>query len=114
MSVAGARHRMVSSEGLEEVKQVCPLAEEMSEAGLVYLVLPNLKLPDGQIIDALLCLQPRDGYPTRLFVSARTSKALNWTCHRILDRDWHTWSWTGVAPSLRPIEILIGHLGALR
>lgn len=114
MHGAGVRPRMQSLAGLVEVKRVCPLAEEMSEAGLPYLLLPKLKLPDGQIVDGLLSLQPRDGYPTRLFLSMRTSKTLNRSCHRILERDWHTWSWTGVDSSLRPVEILLRHLAALR
>ena len=90
----------------------------MTDAGLAYLYLPGLRLPKGcdqQDVDALLCLQPRDGYPTRLFLSAQiSSKPLNWTSHRILDREWHTWSWNGVSANLRPMEILLGHLRAVR
>lgn len=109
---------MLSQEGLEEIRALSPEAREMTEAGLVYLHLPGLKLPQGcdpQVVDALLCLQPRDGYATRLFLSARISnKGQNWNSHRILDREWHTWSWNGVSADLRPIEILLGHLRALR
>lgn len=106
---------MVSIDNLDEVRRVCPSAKEMTEAGLTYLLLPKLKLPDGQVVDGLLCLQSRDGYPTRLFLSARaSSKALNWSSHRILDREWHAWSWTGVDSNLRAIQILLGHLRALR
>ena len=109
---------MASQEALEEIQQVCPNTREMVEAGLSYLYLPGLQLPKGcvpQVVDALLSLQARDGYLTRLFLSARvSSKVQNWSRHHILDREWHTWSWNGVNANLRPIEILIGHLSALR
>jgi hypothetical protein len=109
---------MVSDEGLKKIRGLCFEAREMTEAGLAYLYLPGLKLPQGcepQVVDALLCLQSRDGYPTRLLLSARISnKGQNWNSHRILDREWHTWSWNGVSGNLRPIEILLGHLRALR
>lgn len=109
---------MVSPEGLEEMKGLSPKAREVSEAGLAYLYLPDLRLPQGcdpSVVDGLLCLQARDGYGTRLFLSAPISnKGQNWSRHRILDRGWHTWSWNGVKADLRPLEILLGHLGALR
>jgi hypothetical protein len=109
---------MLSQEWLEEIRVLSPEAREMTEAGLAYLYLPGLKLPKGcdpQVVDALLCLQPRDGYATRLFLSARLStKPLNWGSHRILDREWYTWSWKDVSANMRPVEILLGHLRALR
>lgn len=109
---------MISSESLGEIRALSPEAREMTEAGLAYLHLPGLKLPAGcdpQVADALLCIQSRDGYATRLFLSCRIlNRGQNWNSHRILDREWHTWSWNGVSADLRPIEILLGHLRALR
>jgi hypothetical protein len=67
---------MLSQEWLAEIRALLPAVREMTEAGLAYLYLPGLKLPKGcdpQVVDALLCLQPRDGYATRLFLSVRIS-----------------------------------------
>jgi hypothetical protein len=72
-------------------------------------------LPDGGIVEALLCLAGRDGYPTRLFLSRQVvGKGANWSVHRILDKAWHTWSWKDVPADLRPLEILTSHLDGLR
>jgi hypothetical protein len=109
---------MIAEIALDEIRRVCSEAKEMEEGGLAYLYMPKLKLPKGcepQVMDGLLCLHSREGYLTRLFLSARVSnKSLNWSSHRIFEREWHTWSWNGVNANLRPIEILLGHLRALR
>lgn len=103
---------------MAELQVICTDASEMTEAGLAFVFLPKLKLPQGcspAEVDGLLCLCARDGYPTRLFLSEPVSgKGSNWTTHRILDRAWHTWSWKGVSADLRPTQILLGHLAALR
>jgi hypothetical protein len=82
--------------------------------------LPELHLPEGcnpGHTDCLLCLGPRDGYDNRLFFSVIviTPAPRNWNTQnvRILERNWFAYSWR-VPVGLRPIEILIGHLRALR
>ena len=109
---------MIPPDALEEIKRICHGAQEMSEAGVAYLHLPQLKLPDGRtstIVEALLCMQSRDGYPTRLFLSQPFSgKGQNWTTHRILDKVWHTCSWNHISSDLRPAQILAEHLRAFR
>lgn len=105
----------IASESLDEILALCPRASLVNDAGLVYIHLPELILPDGAKAEALLCLSGRDGYPTRLFLSRPVhGKGSNWSVHRILDKAWHTWSWTNVPATLRPIEILMSHLAALR
>lgn len=108
---------MTSSE-LSEIRVLCPDAEERDEGGLGYLYLPKLSIPKGtnsEALDGLLCLGARDGYPTRLFLSAAVSgKGSNWTSHAILGRTWWACSWTGVLPNQRPMQILAAHLDALR
>jgi hypothetical protein len=87
----------------------------IEEGGLTYIHLPQLTLPGCTIVEALLCMSARDGYPTRLLLSQKVEgKGGNWTVHSILDRPWHCWSWKDVSADQRPIEILAGHLMALR
>ncbi len=101
---------------MTELKEICPGAQEMPEGGIRYVYLPSLRLPcSPRVLDGLLCLDTHSGYTTRLFLSVQVpSKGANWTCHHILGRAWHTWSWNNVPGSLRPVEILLNHLGALR
>lgn len=105
---------------LRELDQVCCGAKEYTEFGLTYVLLPQLRLPSGctpAVLDALLCLSPRDSYPTRLYFAQQvTSKnGLNWNAHNvaILQRNWFAYSWNHVA-SGRPIEVLAQHLKALQ
>jgi hypothetical protein len=109
---------MLPPEQMEELKAICPDAREMSEAGLGYVFLPGLRLPEGSNpahVDGLLCLQQREGYPTRLFISQQvTGKGNNWNSFRIVDKTWLACSWNNVSSSLRPAEILAEHLRAFR
>lgn len=109
---------MLPADQMEELKAICPDAQEMSEGGLAYVYLPALSLPEGnnpQRADGLLCLQSRDGYPTRLFVSQQViGKGNNWNTFRILDRTWFACSWNNVGSALRPAQILAEHLRAFR
>jgi hypothetical protein len=105
----------LTADALDEILALCPRASVIEEGGLAYIHLPVLILPDGDAAEALLCLSGRDGYPTRLFLSRPVSgKGNNWSVHRILDKAWHTWSWKDVPACLRPIDILMSHLDALR
>lgn len=106
---------ILAPEALEELQQLCADATVMAEGDLTYVHLPGLQIPHGQRGEALLCLSGRDGYPTRLFLSSPVpGRGNNWSTHRIFDKAWHTWSWNYVPADLRPIEILLAHLGALR
>jgi hypothetical protein len=109
---------MLPPEQMEELKTICPDAREMSEAGLAYILLPGLRLPEGNNptqVDALLCLQQREGYPTRLFLSEQVAgKGNNWNSFRVLDRTWLACSWNNVGSLLRPAQVLAEHLRAFR
>jgi hypothetical protein len=109
---------MIPPEQMEELLAICPDAREMSEGGLTYVHLPGLRLPEGcnpLQADALLCLQGREGYPTRLFVSPQVvGKGNNWNTFRILDKTWFACSWNYVSAALRPAQILAEHLRAFR
>jgi hypothetical protein len=109
---------MVAADALAELQQVCAGAVVHEEAGREYVFLPQLNLPPGRapsVIDGLLCLTEREGYPTRLFLAARyPERGANWNEYRILDRTWHSWSWNHVPNAQRPAQILAEHLRALR
>lgn len=100
---------------IKELHAVSKGAKVVEVGGTTYVHLPTLALPDGRIVEALLCLTVSNGYSTRLFLSEPVpSKGSNWTVHTILDKAWHTWSWNGVPSDIRPIEVLASHLAALR
>lgn len=111
---------MVSEDDLQELRSLCPDAKQTSEAGIDFVLLPALKMPEGctaPMVDCLLCLGPRDGYSSRLFFSQVVGSrgARNWNGQniRIVERNWFAYSWR-VPEGLRPIEMLIAHLQALR
>jgi hypothetical protein len=111
----------VATEGeLHELDPLCSGAKEHVEFGLIYILLLQLRLPSGcspNVVDELLCLSQRDGYPTRLFFAQpiASKNGLNWNAQNvaILQRTWFAYSWNYVA-SGRPIEVLAQHLRALR
>ena len=107
---------MISENAMSELRAICAGAQEMVEAAITYVYLPKLTLscvPEG--LEGLLCIQQHSGYATRLFLSAQVpGKGSNWSAHQILGKIWYTWSWKDVSANLRPAEILLGHLDALR
>lgn len=107
---------MIPEDAMSELRAICAGAQEMVEAGMIYVSLPKLRLPCAPaVLDGLLCLQQHAGYTTRLFLSAQVpGKGNNWTSHQILGKHWYTWSWNDVPADLRPAEVLLGHLGAFR
>lgn len=107
----------MNSEALAEVQALCPNAAEMTEAGLSYISLPGLRVfsnGTSQTVDALLCLQQYCGYTTKLFLSQQVTGKVGWSAYVIMGRTWYSWSWQNVPAHLRPAEILISHLRALR
>ena len=109
---------MVTAEELEEIEAICQGAKPMTDGPLQLIHMVDLVVPTGGgpvvIPEALLCLSTHEGYLTRLFLSQRSPKELNWTIHTILGKAWHTWSWQGVQVNQRLAQILAEHLRALR
>ena len=110
----------MTDEERRQLEAVCERVTPIMDQGKPYVLLSNLRLPDGCTpanCDALLCLADRDGYPSRLFLSERikSNTERNWNSLNvtILERNWHAYSWTGV-PVGRPVEMLAQHLMALR
>ena len=109
---------MISTEQIEALRTFCREVREVQQGGEGFLYLEGLRLPPGRQpaeVDAILCTHARDGYSTRLFLSAQISGcALNWSAVYLLDRQWYTWSWQGVSPNQQPVQILAGHLKAFQ
>jgi hypothetical protein len=98
---------------MEELITLYPDIKEKQEGGHRYIYIPNLSI-NGKVMEGLLCLTERDGYPTRLFLAEPVENKLPWAVHQVLGRAWHTWSWNYVNGSLRPVEILAEHMRGLR
>jgi hypothetical protein len=110
---------------LDELRRLSRDMRGHEEAGFAYFFLPQLILPEGcepASLDSLLCPMPREGYSSRLFFASQvkpagkvTTTALNWnaTSVRILERNWHAYSWrTPLGLSL--VQMVAIHLKALQ
>ena len=106
---------MIDEDNLSELQGIYPKAKVLTEGSYQYVHIPVLAISAGVKTEALLCPQLRDGYATRLFLSSPIpDKGQNWTQHQILGRSWHSWSWQGVPADQRLVQILLGHVKALR
>lgn len=111
----------IPQDQIEELRDLCSELSQASEGGFQYIRLHQLKLFDSctpNTVDALLCPMERDGYHSRLFftqvIAKQSGIQLNWNSHlRILDGDWHAYSWK-TQPGLRLFEMVLIHLDALR
>ncbi len=104
---------------IAELKQITPDLSCAQEGGYNYILIKDLRLPDNckpEVVDALLCSTPRDGYESRLFFSALITGChqRNWNGNiRVLEGNWYAVSWK-VPGGLKLAEILMVHLKALR
>lgn len=102
---------------LFKLRDLCPAAEIWTDGGHPAVFMPKLqfKAQGGMHTrDVLLWPQARDGYATRLFLSAQVPGAQNWNSFSICGRQWFACSWQGVPAHLPWIEILANHLRAFR
>lgn len=111
----------ITDDEVRELSRQYPAVEEGTEGGVVYYLIPDLRLPEGctpDRVDALLCPTGRDGYPSRLFlakaVSCRPARTWNASNVRILERNWFAVSWRVSTPNLRLAQLLGAHLEAFR
>lgn len=112
---------MNSQESLHGLRAICPEATVMREGGIDYIFLPGITIKTSQgnhELDALLCpMAHPTGYMTRLFLTKPLpgcGQTNNWGQFRILEREWHSWSWQNVPACLTPAQILAAHLRALQ
>jgi hypothetical protein len=110
-----------SAEDLAELKTLCPEAAQGEEGGTTVFVLPSLPLPPGctpAVVDALLWPAERDGYPSRLFLSqvvVKSGSQPNWNSNvRLLNRNWHAFSWHLHCTDMRLAQMVAEHLRGLR
>src|SRR5262245_12778992 len=106
---------------IDELKALCPGVSKGEEGNVTYFLLPDLAMPEGCSrvrVDALLCPVERDSYEFRLyFAQPVTSKqARNWHVSgaRILERNWHAFSWKANRTGLRLAQMVALQLAALR
>jgi hypothetical protein len=112
---------MLSQDQVDELKGLYPGLSLITEAGVHYLLIPNLPLPNGCVpekLDVLLCPTARDGYSSRLFFAqqVRGPRPLNWNANgvRISERNWHAFSWKIGASAQRLAQMVASHLTALQ
>lgn len=112
---------MIDHQHIEGLRTFSPNVAVMPECGINYIYIPDLSVRTNQgchVVDALLCPQAHPtGYVTRLFLSKALpgcGQSNNWGAFRILEREWHSWSWQNVPATLTPVQILAAHLRALQ
>ena len=108
------------TEQIDELKVLCPQPVALTEGSFEFVFMPKVKMPHGCLpseVDLLLCPQTKDNYATRLYFSEQVTgpNALNWNSSvRIAERNWVAFSWQGVSADQRLLQILLGHLDALK
>lgn len=109
-----------ASDQIEELNALFGDVKTSEEGGVAYFFIPSLCLPTGcspDKVDALLCPTSRDGYAFRLFFAERIQSPTqqNWNVNsvRILERNWHAFSWR-VPENLRLAQMVGVHLRGLR
>ncbi len=109
----------LAEDQVRELKAFSTEVETGTEAGREYVILNGVSLPGWQpdAVDVLLCPYERDGYPSRLFLSARVTGrgGLNWNSEaRILGRNWFAFSFKVPHSNLRLAQLFAAHMRALR
>lgn len=104
-------------EETEELKHYCAKLSLLPEAGVEFLHMEELRLPAGcepSVCDGLLCPVPKDGYPSRLFLSTQVKSPYtrNWNVSnvRIGEKNWFAFSWRVELTNLPLVQLLIAHL----
>lgn len=104
-------------EETEELKHYCAKLSLLLEAGVSFLYMEGLRLPTGcdpSVCDALLCPVPKDGYPSRLYLSAevRSPYTRNWNVRnlRIGEKNWFAFSWKVELTNPTLAQLLVAHL----
>lgn len=102
---------------IESLKRYCDKLSALSEGGVTFFHLNGLRLPPGctpSKCNALLCPVPREGYPSRLYLSEQVTCPFHrdWKVSdaRIAESNWHVFSWK-VEPTPPDLaQLLVAHL----
>ncbi len=104
-------------EETEELKSYCAKLSLLSEAGVSFLYMEGLRLPTGcepPVCDGLLCPVPKDGYPSRLYLSTQVKSLYtrNWNVSnlRIGEKNWFAFSWKVELTNPTLAQLLVAHL----
>ena len=107
---------------LEELTATFSGIATVEEGGLTYVVFEQITLPANcspAAVRALLCPVPRDGYPSRLFLSQKVEhrgRGQNWNAAGvvIIGLQWWAASWKINATNQRLMNMVGSHLEAFR
>ena len=107
---------------VEELKCYYSNLQIAEEGGQRFILISPLPLPTGcdpQSVDGLLCPSPREGYPSRLFLSAKVThkgQGQNWNADgiMILGRRWWAVSWKTNHNDQRLLGMVTAHLQAFK
>lgn len=110
----------LNNDWIQELKTAVPEVRILNEGGFSFILIKELALPEGCVpkkVDALLCVDKRDGYDSRLYLSKKITGNFpdrNWNGNiMLLDKNWHAISWK-TKPGLTYFEMLTVHLNAFR
>jgi hypothetical protein len=109
------------AEQIEALKRLFPNLSSATEGGVTFFLMDKVVLPEGcspREVSALLCPTAREGYPSRLFISAQVEhpKKANWNPAGgsvILGRQWWALSWK-VKEGQPLVQLVLDHLGGFR
>lgn len=104
-------------EEIEELKCYCTKLSLLPEVSVNYLYMEGLRLPAGcepAVCDGLFCPVPKDGYPSRLYLSTQVKSiySRNWNVRnvRIGERNWFAFSWKVELTNPTLAQLLVAHL----
>ena len=104
-------------EEIEELKRYCTKLSLLTEVGVSFLFMEGLRLPAGcepSVCDGLLCPVPKDGYPSRLYLSTQVTSPYtrNWNVNnvRIVGKNWFAFSWKVELINPTLAQLLVAHL----
>lgn len=105
-----------SKEQTDELKRYCSKLSLLTEGGVTYFHLGDLRLPKGcdpEVCDALLCPATGDSnYPSRLYLAVQVNSPYdrNWNGNvRIGEKNWMAFSWK-IQSGLTLAQMLNAHL----
>ncbi len=105
---------------LDELKSYYPKIASTKDGEVEFILIEDLQLPDGcepKVVKALLCPSSRDGYSSRLFLSAQINHkgpGQNWNAKgvSIANQNWWAVSWQTNQTGLSLLGMVTAHLQA--